>query len=96
MFLEEIRDFYLSDSCNQEAFQFLQISTDEVYGSADQNQRPFIETDILKPQNPYSASKAACEHMIHAFGNTYEIKFKISRCSNNFGPSQSFEKFILQ
>lgn len=94
MFLEEIKDFYLSNSCNQENFQFLQISTDEVYGSADQNQRPFIETDILNPQNPYSASKAACEHMIHAFGNTYGIPYKISRCSNNFGPYQSFEKFI--
>ena len=94
MFLEEIRDFYLSNSCNKEDFQFLQISTDEVYGSADQNQRPFIETDILNPHNPYSASKAACEHMVQAFGNTYGIPFKISRCSNNFGPSQSFEKFI--
>lgn len=92
-FLEEVKDFHVKINSNNN-FQFLQVSTDEVYGSADLDQEPFIETDLLKPTNPYSASKAACEHMVQAFSNTYGMPFKITRCSNNFGPYQNYDKFI--
>lgn len=68
------------------------ISTDEVYGST--NDSYFTEQDVLDPRNPYSATKAAGEHLIHAYHNTYGIDYLIVRPSNNFGPRQHKEKFI--
>ncbi len=71
---------------------FLQISTDEVYG--DILKGAFKETDLLKPSNPYSATKAAAEQLVMGWGRTHGIKYRITRSSNNYGPGQSNEKFI--
>ncbi|CAF1375753.1 unnamed protein product [Rotaria magnacalcarata] len=72
---------------------FYQISTDEVYGSLGEIGL-FTETSPYNPQSPYSASKASADHFVKAYGNTYEIPFVISNCSNNYGPNQFPEKLI--
>jgi len=72
--------------------RFIQISTDEVYGSTEGE--GFTETSPLKPGNPYSASKCGGDLMCQAFGNTYGLPVVITRSSNNFGPYQHVEKFI--
>lgn len=71
---------------------FIQISTDEVYGDIIDGEN--IETDQLKPSNPYSASKAAAENILHAYARTYGIRHKTVRMSNNFGPRQYPEKLV--
>ncbi|CAF1228769.1 unnamed protein product [Rotaria sordida] len=73
--------------------RFYQISTDEVYGSLGETGL-FTETSPYNPQSPYSASKAASDHFVKAYGNTYGIPFVISHCSNNYGPNQFPEKLI--
>ena len=82
----------LLEVCRKSGTKFMQISTDEVYGSADQ--KTFVETDVLSPQNPYSATKAAAEHFVEAYHNTYNVPYKMVRMSNNFGPRQHKEKLI--
>jgi len=72
---------------------FVHISTDEIYGDAV-NQDSFSEKSILKPSNPYSASKAAADHLVNSYARTYGIKCIITRCTNNFGPFQFPEKLI--
>ncbi len=72
---------------------FVQISTDEVYGSAAPGQS-FREDDALKPKSPYAASKAAADHLVSAYGNTYHLPVLILRCTNNLGPYQFPEKLI--
>tara|TARA_B100001123_G_scaffold437566_2_gene570059 strand:- start:6371 stop:7318 length:948 start_codon:yes stop_codon:yes gene_type:complete len=72
--------------------KMLHISTDEVYGSAHAGS--FSEEDKLNPRNPYSASKAAAEHLVTSYHNTYNTTFKMVRMSNNFGPRQHAEKLI--
>lgn len=72
---------------------FVHISTDEIYGDAV-NQNSFTEKSTLNPSNPYSASKAAAEHLINSFIRTYKTKSIITRCTNNFGPFQFPEKLI--
>ena len=72
--------------------ELLHISTDEVYGSTIEGS--FSEGDVLNPQNPYSATKAAAEHLVRAYSNTYNTSYKMVRMSNNFGPRQHPEKFI--
>ena len=72
--------------------RFVQISTDEVYGSAEKHF--FKETDPFAPSSPYSASKAGAEMMVAAYEKTYGIKATITRSSNNYGPRQHPEKFI--
>lgn len=74
--------------------RFLQVSTDEVYGSLGPDDPPFTETTLLCPNSPYSASKAAADHMVHAFGHTYGLHTVITRCSNNYGPYQFPEKML--
>lgn len=71
---------------------FLQVSTDEVYGSI--NSGSWDEESILSPNSPYSASKASADLLAMAFANTYGLDIRISRCSNNFGPRQNSEKLI--
>ncbi|MHC4639853.1 MAG: dTDP-glucose 4,6-dehydratase, partial [Planctomycetota bacterium] len=73
--------------------RFVQISTDEVYGSLGPEGK-FTETTLLSPNSPYSASKAAADHLVKAFGNTWGLKYNITRCSNNYGPYQFPEKMI--
>jgi dTDP-glucose 4,6-dehydratase len=71
---------------------FLQISTDEVYGSVETGSS--VESDILYPRNPYSASKAGADHLALSFFNTYDLPVKITRSSNNYGPFQYPDKLI--
>jgi len=73
--------------------QFVQVSTDEVYGSLGPDGK-FTEQTPLSPNSPYSASKAAADHLVRAFGHTWGVKYNITRCSNNYGPYQFPEKLI--
>jgi dTDP-glucose 4,6-dehydratase len=73
--------------------RFIQISTDEVYGALGPKGK-FTEQTLLSPSSPYSASKAAADHLVAAFGHTWGVKYNISRCSNNYGPCQFPEKLI--
>jgi dTDP-glucose 4,6-dehydratase len=73
--------------------RFIQISTDEVYGSLG-SEGKFTEQTQLSPNSPYSASKAAADHLVRAFGHTWGLKYNITRCSNNYGPYQFPEKLI--
>lgn len=83
------------DTCNGdfEGKLFYHVSTDEVYGSLGKSGL-FTETTSYDPQSPYAASKAASDHMVRAFGNTYGMPFVISNCSNNYGANQFPEKLI--
>ncbi len=74
--------------------KFHHISTDEVYGALRYDDAPFTEETPYNPQNPYSASKAASDHFVTAFGNTYGLPIIITNCSNNYGPRQHKEKLI--
>ncbi len=74
--------------------RFLQVSTDEVYGSLEPDAPQFSETTPLCPNSPYSASKAAADHLVHAFQHTYGLNTVITRCSNNYGPYQFPEKML--
>ncbi len=78
---------------NFEGKLFYHISTDEVYGSLDE-EGLFVETTSYSPNSPYSASKASSDHFVRAYGETYEIPFVISNCSNNYGANQFPEKLI--
>ncbi|HHC80603.1 MAG TPA: dTDP-glucose 4,6-dehydratase [Flavobacteriia bacterium] len=72
---------------------FYHVSTDEVYGSLGKTGL-FVETTPYDPQSPYAASKAASDHIVRSFGNTYQLPFVISNCSNNYGANQFPEKLI--
>ena len=74
--------------------RFHHISTDEVYGALGYDDPPFTEETPYNPQNPYSASKAASDHFVTAFGNTHGLPVVITNCSNNYGPRQHKEKLI--
>jgi len=83
-------DFWKNDFSDK---VFYHISTDEVYGSLGES-GVFSETSPYDPQSPYAASKAASDHLVRAYGNTYQFPFLISNCSNNYGPNQFPEKLI--
>ena len=74
--------------------KFLQISTDEVYGSLDFSDPAFTENTKLSPNSPYSASKASADLLVNSYHKTYELPVNITRCSNNYGPYQFPEKLI--
>lgn len=76
------------------AFRFLHVSTDEVYGSLEANDPPFTETNPYAPNSPYSASKAASDHLVRAWHHTYGLPVLTTNCSNNYGPYQFPEKLI--
>jgi len=78
---------------NYEGKRFYHISTDEVYGSLGETGF-FLETTPYDPQSPYSASKAASDHLVRAYGNTYGLPFVLTNCSNNYGPNHFPEKLI--
>ncbi len=82
----------LLEVCHQSKTMLFHVSTDEVYGSISEGE--FNENDKLTPQNPYSATKAAAEHLIRSYTNTHGIKHLMVRPSNNFGPRQHNEKFL--
>lgn len=73
---------------------FYQVSTDEVFGALGMGDRPFCETTPYNPHSPYSASKAAADHFVRAYHDTYGLPAVISNCSNNYGPNQFPEKLI--
>jgi len=75
-------------------FRFLQVSTDEVYGSLGPADPPFTEATPLAPRSPYAASKAGADHLVHAYVETFGLPAVITRCSNNYGPYQFPEKLI--
>ncbi len=75
-------------------FRFLHVSTDEVYGSLGPDDPPFCETTPIACNSPYSASKAASDLLVRAYGETFELPALITRCSNNYGPYQFPEKLI--
>lgn len=74
-------------------FRFLHISTDEVYGTLGEK-GSFTENTRYDPRSPYSASKAASDHLVKAYWHTYKLPILVSNCSNNYGPHQHFEKFV--
>ena len=73
---------------------FHHISTDEVYGALKLDEPPFTENSPYNPQNPYAASKAASDHFVMSYHNTYGLPVMITNCSNNYGPRQHREKLI--
>lgn len=92
--LESARDHYSKLSLKKkEKFKFIHVSTDEVYGSLGSN-GSFDENSNYSPRSPYSASKAASDHLVKAWHSTYGLPTIISNCSNNFGPYQFPEKLI--
>jgi dTDP-glucose 4,6-dehydratase len=76
------------------AFRFLHVSTDEVYGSLGPSDAPFTETTAYAPNSPYSASKAASDHLVRAYFHTYGMPVVTTNCSNNYGPYHFPEKLI--
>jgi dTDP-glucose 4,6-dehydratase len=82
------------EGVEREAFRFLHVSTDEVYGSLGPNDPPFRETNAYEPNSPYSASKAASDHLVRAWHHTYGLPVLTTNCSNNYGPYQFPEKLI--
>jgi dTDP-glucose 4,6-dehydratase len=78
----------------QREFRFLHISTDEVYGSLTETDPAFTETTPYAPNSPYSASKAASDHLVRAYHHTYGLPVLTTNCSNNYGPFQFPEKLI--
>ena len=75
-------------------FRFLHVSTDEVYGSLNENDPAFTEGNQIAPNSPYSASKASSDLLVRAYFETFKLKTVITRCSNNYGPYQFPEKLI--
>ena len=91
--------FNLIEICKsviKEPYKFLHVSTDEVFGSlqVDSTDTYFVETTPYNPRSPYSASKAASDHLVMAWHNTYKFPAVITNCSNNYGPGQHPEKLI--
>ena len=76
------------------AFRFLHVSTDEVYGSLQHGEPPFTEEHRYEPSSPYSASKAASDHLVRAYHQTYGLPVLTTNCSNNYGPYHFPEKLI--
>jgi dTDP-glucose 4,6-dehydratase len=82
------------DAGSGRAHRFHHVSTDEVYGSLGPADAPFIETTPYAPNSPYSASKAASDHLVRAYHHTFGLETTISNCSNNYGPYQFPEKLV--
>ena len=92
--LEAVRDYWRSlEGAARDAFRFLHVSTDEVYGSLGDTGK-FTEETAYAPNSPYSASKAASDHLVRAFHHTYGLPVLTTNCSNNYGPYQFPEKLI--
>ncbi|WP_263768464.1 dTDP-glucose 4,6-dehydratase [Propionivibrio soli] len=93
--LENVRAYYAAMSEAEKAkFRFLHVSTDEVYGSLKAEDPAFSETNRFEPNSPYSASKAASDHLVRAYHHTYGLPVLTTNCSNNYGPYQFPEKLI--
>ena len=93
--LEAVRAYWLSlDQSLQTGFRLLHVSTDEVYGSLLPQDPAFAETNQYQPNSPYSASKAASDHLVRAWHHTYGLPVLTTNCSNNYGPYHFPEKLI--
>lgn len=93
--LEVARQYWSSlAKVNRGAFRFHHISTDEVYGDLGPADPAFTETNSYEPSSPYSATKAASDHLVRAWGRTYGLPVVITNCSNNYGPYHFPEKLI--
>ncbi|RFA29336.1 dTDP-glucose 4,6-dehydratase [Alkalilimnicola ehrlichii] len=93
--LEAARGYWARLSNEEQAeFRFLHVSTDEVYGSLAAEDSPFTERNAYEPNSPYSASKAASDHLVRAWHHTYGLPVLTTNCSNNYGPYQFPEKLI--
>jgi dTDP-glucose 4,6-dehydratase len=88
--LEAARDVWAGRS----DVRFHHVSTDEVYGALRTGDAPFCESTPYRPSSPYSASKAASDHLVRAYRHTFGLPVTLSNCSNNYGPHQHLEKFI--
>jgi dTDP-glucose 4,6-dehydratase len=93
--LEAARGYWMELGAEgKAAFRFHHVSTDEVYGSLGANDPAFTETNTYEPNSPYSASKAASDHLVRAWFHTYGLPVTTSNCSNNYGPYHFPEKLI--
>ncbi len=93
--LESVRGYWSAlPAAEKTAFRFLHVSTDEVYGSLAQDEPAFAETHRYEPNSPYSASKAASDHLVRAWHHTYGLPVLTTNCSNNYGPYHFPEKLI--
>ena len=93
--LEEARAYWSAlGAAERSAFRFLHVSTDEVYGSLGPTDPAFSETTAYAPNSPYSASKAASDHLVRAYHHTYGLPVLTTNCSNNYGSRQFPEKLI--
>jgi dTDP-glucose 4,6-dehydratase len=93
--LEAVRGYWAAlPEVEKAAFRFLHVSTDEVYGSLSTDDPPFAETNPFEPNSPYSASKAASDHLVRSWHHTYGLPVLTTNCSNNYGPYQFPEKLI--
>jgi len=93
--LESVRNYWVDlNNSSKKAFRFLHVSTDEVYGSLGEKAPAFTENHPYEPNSPYSASKAASDHLVRAWFYTFELPILTTNCSNNYGPYHFPEKFI--
>lgn len=93
--LECVRGYWSAlPETEKSAFRFLHVSTDEVYGTLSKEASPFAETNRYEPNSPYSASKAASDHLVRAWHHTYGLPVLTTHCSNNYGPYHFPEKLI--
>jgi dTDP-glucose 4,6-dehydratase len=93
--LESVRGWWSQQEVSvQHAFRFLHVSTDEVYGSLTKDEPAFTESHPHEPNSPYSASKAASDHLVRAWHHTYGLPVLTTNCSNNYGPFHFPEKLI--
>ena len=93
--LEAVRTYWSQlASADKEKFRFLHVSTDEVYGTLGLDDAPFSETTAYAPNSPYSASKAASDHLVRSYHHTYGLPTLTTNCSNNYGPYHFPEKLI--
>ena len=93
--LESVRAYWMElEGALKEDFRFLHVSTDEVYGTLGPEDAPFTETTPYAPNSPYSASKAASDHLVRAYHHTYGLPVLTTNCSNNYGPYHFPEKLI--
>ncbi len=93
--LESVRAYFKGLNIEAQArFRFLHVSTDEVYGSLEPDAPAFTEEHAFEPNSPYSASKAASDHLVRAYHQTYGLPVLTTNCSNNYGPYQFLEKLI--
>jgi len=93
--LEAVRTYWNAlPEADKTAFRFLHVSTDEVYGSLKKDDPAFTESNPYEPNSPYSASKAASDHLVRAYHHTYGLPVLTTNCSNNYGPYQFPEKLI--